>query len=29
MARFKHYDLNQPKMIPLSYADKVLGGSCH
>lgn len=27
MARFKHYDLNQTKMIPLSYADQVLEGS--
>ena len=27
MARFKPYDLNQTKMIPLSYADQVLEGS--
>jgi transposase len=27
MARYKHYDLNQTKMIPLSYADQVLEGS--
>ena len=24
MARYKHYDLNQTKMIPLSYADQVV-----
>jgi len=27
MVRFKPYDLNQTKMIPLSYADQVLEGS--
>ena len=27
MARYKHYDLNQTKMIPLSYADQVVEGS--
>ncbi|HEY5955476.1 MAG TPA: hypothetical protein VIV60_02935 [Polyangiaceae bacterium] len=27
MARFKHYDMNQTKMIPVSYADQVLEGS--
>lgn len=27
MARFKPYDLNQTKMIPLSYADQVVEGS--
>jgi len=27
MARYKHYDLNQSKMIPLSYADQVVEGS--
>ena len=27
MARYKHYDLNQTKMIPLSYADQVVQGS--
>ena len=27
MARYKHYDLNQSKMIPLSYADQILEGS--
>ena len=24
MARYKHYDLNQTKMIPLSYADQII-----
>ena len=27
MARYKHYDLNQSKMIPLSYADQIVEGS--
>jgi transposase len=27
MARYKHYDLNQTKMIPLSYADQIVEGS--
>jgi transposase len=27
MARYKPYDLNQAKMIPLSYADQILPGS--
>jgi len=27
MARYKPYDLNQSKMIPLSYADQVVEGS--
>jgi len=27
MARYKHYDLNQMKMIPLSHADQVVEGS--
>ena len=27
MARYKPYDLNQTKMIPLSYADQVVEGS--
>ena len=27
MARYKNYDLNQTKMIPLSYADKIVEGS--
>ena len=27
MARYKPYDLNQAKMIPLSYADQVVEGS--
>jgi transposase len=27
MARYKAYDLNQTKMIPLSYADQVVEGS--
>jgi len=27
MARYKHYDLNQAKMIPLSYADQIVEGS--
>ena len=27
MARYKHYDLNQTKMIPLSHADQVVEGS--
>jgi transposase len=27
MARYKHYDLNQTKMIPLSYTDQVVVGS--
>ena len=27
MARYKHYDLNQMKMIPLSYADQIVEGS--
>jgi len=27
MARYKHYDLNQTKMIPLCYADQILPGS--
>ncbi len=27
MARYKPYDLNQAKMIPLSYADHVVEGS--
>ncbi len=27
MPRYKHYDLNQTKMIPLSYADQVVEGS--
>jgi hypothetical protein len=26
MAKYKHYDLNQTKMIPLSYADQVVEG---
>ncbi|MGC4066360.1 MAG: IS1182 family transposase [Polyangiaceae bacterium] len=27
MARYKHYDMNQTKMIPVSYADQVIEGS--
>ena len=27
MARNKPYDLNQTKMIPLSYADQIVGGN--
>jgi len=27
MARYKPYDLNQTKMIPLSYADQIIEGS--
>src|SRR3954466_13224701 len=27
MARYKPYDLNQAKMIPLSYADQIVEGS--
>jgi transposase len=27
MASYKHYDLNQAKMIPLSYADQIVEGS--
>lgn len=27
MAKYKHYDLNQTKMIPLSYADQIVPGS--
>ena len=27
MARYKAYDLNQTKMIPLSYADQIVEGS--
>ena len=27
MARYKAYDLNQAKMIPLTYADQVVEGS--
>ena len=27
MARYKAYDLNQAKMIPISYADQVVEGS--
>ena len=27
MARYKPYDLNQAKMIPLTYADQVVEGS--
>ena len=27
MARYKHHDLNQTKMIPLSYADQIVEGS--
>jgi catabolite regulation protein CreA len=27
MARYKPYDLNQSKMIPLSYADQIVEGS--
>jgi catabolite regulation protein CreA len=27
MARYKHYDLNQTKMIPLSYAGQIIEGS--
>ena len=27
MARYKPYDLNQAKMIPISYADQVVEGS--
>ena len=27
MARYKAYDLNQAKMIPLSYADQIMAGS--
>ena len=27
MARYKAYDLNQAKMIPLSYADQIVEGS--
>jgi catabolite regulation protein CreA len=26
MARYKPYDLNQTKMIPLSYADQIIEG---
>ncbi|MGC4064838.1 MAG: hypothetical protein QM784_09370 [Polyangiaceae bacterium] len=27
MARYKHYDMNQTKLIPASYADQVMEGS--
>ena len=27
MAKYKQYDLNQTKMIPLSYADQIIEGS--
>lgn len=27
MAKYKHYDLNQTKMIPLAYADQIVEGS--